>query len=139
MQCSKKQSPCKCTVPFHLVNVKISMQISLKILQSTFVNYILSRVHNYFYCFTTSNSHLSSLYILNPWFTNCFKLTQIVSKITYTWKMYEQFQSNYTNSIVVSMYLRKIVGAVQGIGKLLIIFFWSFLFLVTKWIFIRIQ
>ena len=98
MQCSKKQSPCKCTVPFHLVNVKISMQISLKILQSTFVNYILSRVHNYFYCFTTSNSHLSSLYILNPWFTNCFKLTQIVSKITYTWKIYEQFQSNYTNS-----------------------------------------
>ena len=56
---------------------------------------------------------LDSLIVLN-WLKLCQKLPT-----------HEKYMSNFKAIIptVVSMYLRKIVGAVQGIGKLLIIFF----------------
>ena len=136
LQHCKRQKPCKFTVPFHLVNVKISMQISLKkicnLLLSTqyYLEYIIIfivlqlLIPTYLLC---TSWILDSLIVLN-WLKLCQKLPT-----------HEKYMSNFKAIIptVVSMYLRKIVGAVQGISCSL--FFWSFLLLVTKWIFIRIQ
>ena len=138
LQHCKRQKSCKFVVHFHSVNVKISKQISLKNsaiyfcqVHTYYLEYIIIFIDlqllipTYLLC---TSWILDSLIVLN-WLKLCQKLPT-----------HEKYMSNFKAIIptVVSMYLRKIVGAVvQGISSSL--FFWSFLLLVTKWIFIRIQ
>ena len=105
-------------VPFHLVNVKISMQIlslknspiyfcQLHIIQSMYIIILIVLqllIPTYLLC---TSWILDSLIVLN-WLKLCQKLPT-----------HEKYMSNFKAIIptVVSMYLRKIVGAVvQGIS-----------------------